>query len=140
MYTESELKKHLNSGHFKSLYLCFGEEKMLVKRSAELIAKKISGGELNEFNYHTFDNDSDIADISITADIIPFMSEYNILRISDMDVDKLKKSDFDALITIIKNLPASTVMIFAMPTLETTSKTAKARPVQMGKGWRLRDD
>ncbi len=127
MYTESELKKHLNSGHFARLYLCFGEEKMLVKRSVELIEQKISGGELGEFNYHIFDHDSDLADISVTAGMIPFMSEYNILRISDMDIDKLKKSDFDALMTIIKGLPEGTVMIFAMPTLELTSKTAKAQ-------------
>ena len=30
MYTESELKKHLSGGHYKNVYLCFGEEKMLV--------------------------------------------------------------------------------------------------------------
>lgn len=127
MYTESELKKHLNSGHFKNVYLCFGEEKMLVRRSVELIEKKVSGGELNEFNYHVFDNDSEMSDIAVCADMIPFMSERNIIRISDMDVDKLKKDDFEALMNIIKKLPDSTVVIIAMPTLEATSKTAKAQ-------------
>ena len=127
MYTESELKKHLNGGHYKNVYLCFGEEKMLVKRSVELIEKKISGGDLNEFNYHVFDNDSDIADISICADMIPFMSEWNIIRISDMDIDKLRKDDFDALMKILKALPESTVVIISMPTLEVTSKTAKSQ-------------
>lgn len=127
MYTESELKKHLNGGHFSRVYLCFGEEKMLVKRSAELIEKKVSGGSLSEFNYHAFDNDSDISDISVSADIIPFMSERNIIRISDMDIDKLKKSDFDALMKIIRNLPDTTVIIFTMPTLEASSETAKVQ-------------
>ncbi len=127
MYTESELKKHLNSGHFKRIYLCFGEEKMLVKRSAELIEKKISGGDYNEFNYHVFDNDSDIADLSVSADIIPFMSDWNLLRINDMDIDKLNKSDFEALMKILQALPDSTIVIFAMPTLDVTSKTAKAQ-------------
>lgn len=126
MYTESELKKHLSGGHFQKLYLCFGEEKMLVKRSVELIEKKI-GGELSEFNYHVFDNDSDISEISVSADIIPFMSERNIIRINDMDVDKLRKDDFEALMKILQTLPDSTVVIFAMPTLEATSKTAKAQ-------------
>lgn len=127
MYTESELKKHLSGGHFSRVYLCFGEEKMLVKRSVELIEKKIGGTEFTEFNYHTFDGDTAIADISVCADIIPFMSEWNILRISDMDIDKLKKDDFEALMTVLKNLPESTVVIFSMPTLEVTSKTAKAQ-------------
>ncbi len=127
MYTESELKKHLNSGHFSRLYLCFGEEKMLVKRCAELIEKKVTGGEPGEFNYHVFDNDSDISDISVSAGMIPFMGGSNVVRINDMDIDKLRKDDFDALMTVVKNLSEGTVMIIAMPTLEGTSKTAKAQ-------------
>ena len=127
MVTESELKKHLNGGHFANLYLCFGEEKMLVKRSVELIEKKISGGDLNEFNYHAFDNDADLSEIAVCADMIPFMSEYNILRINDMDVDKLRKDDFEALMHIVQNAAGQTIILFAMPTLELTSKTAKAQ-------------
>lgn len=127
MFTESELKKHLNGGHFSSLYLCFGEEKMLVKRCAELIEKKIAKGDLNEFNYHVFDNSSDLSDISVCADMIPFMSEWNLLRVNDLDVDKLSKGDFEALMKIIGNLSGQTVMILAMPTLELTSKTAKSQ-------------
>ena len=125
MVTESQLKKQLSSGQISNLYLCFGEEKMLVKRCAQLIENKISGGDLNEFNYHVFDNDADLSDISVCADMIPFMSEWNILRINDMDIDKLAKSDFDALMKIIKNASGQTVIIIAMPTLEVTAKSAK---------------
>lgn len=127
MVTESELKKQLNSGNYSNLYLCFGEEKMLVKRSAELIEKKISKGDLDDMNYHVFDNDSDIADIAVCADMIPFTSEWNFLRINDMDIDKLHKDDYEALMQILKNLSPQTVVIIAMPTLELTSKTAKAQ-------------
>ncbi|MBQ3266055.1 MAG: DNA polymerase III subunit delta [Ruminococcus sp.] len=127
MFTESELKKHLNSGHFSSVYLCFGEEKMLVKRSAELIEKKITGGDINEFNYHVFDNDSQLSDIAFCADMIPFMGTWNILRINDMDIDKLKKDDCEALMKVLKNASGQTVIIIAMPTLDVTSKTAKAQ-------------
>lgn len=125
MVNESQLKKQLNSGQISNLYLCFGEEKMLVKRCAQLIENRISGGDLNEFNYHVFDNNADLGDIAVCADMIPFMSDRNILRINDMDIDKLTKSDFDALMTIIKNASGQTVIIIAMPTLEITSKTAK---------------
>ena len=125
MVTESQLKKQLGSGQISNLYLCFGEEKMLVKRCAQLIENKISGGDLNEFNYHVFDNDADLGDIAVCADMIPFMSEWNILRINDMDIDKLTKSDYDALMKIIKNASGQTVIIIAMPTLEVTSKSAK---------------
>lgn len=127
MFTESQLKKHLNSGKFSNLYLCFGEEKMLVKRCTELIEKKIAGTELNEFNYHVFDQDADIGDIAVCADMIPFMSEWNILRLNDMDIDRLRKDDCEALIKILKGASGQTVIIISMPTLEMTSKSAKAQ-------------
>ncbi len=127
MLNESELKKHLSSGRFKNVYLIFGEEKMLVKRAVEQIEKKLTGGEINDFNYHVFGNDADISEISICADMIPFMGGYNVIRISDMDIDKLKADDFNALMKILKQLPEMTVVIIAAPTLEVTSKTAKAQ-------------
>lgn len=127
MLNESELKKHLSAGQFKNVYLVFGEEKMLVKRSVELIEKKLTGGDVNDFNYHVFGDGADIGEISVSADIIPFMGGYNIVRISDMDIDKLKSDDYDALMKILKKLPDTTVAIIAMPTLEVTSKTAKSQ-------------
>ena len=39
----------------------------------------------------------------------------------------LSKDDFEALMTILKNVSSQTVIIFAMPTLNVTSKTAKAQ-------------
>ncbi len=127
MINESELKKQLSSGKFKNIYLVFGEEKMLVKRSVDLIEKKLTGGNINDFNYHVFGDDVDIAEISVSADIIPFMGGSNIIRISDMDIDKLKTDDYDALMKILKKLPDTTIVIIAMPTLEVTSKTAKSQ-------------
>ena len=125
--TESELKKQLNSGNFKKIYLIFGEEKMLVKRSAELIEKKLTGGEISDFNYHTFDDATDIAGISVSADIIPFMSERNIVKLVDFNIDKMPADDFKSLMKVIEKLPDTTVMLIVMPTLELTAKTAKSQ-------------
>ena len=127
MLNESELKKHLSEGRFKTVYLVFGEEKMLVKRCAELILKKLSGGELNDFNYHEFGDGADVADISVSADIIPFMAERNIVKLTDLNADKMPAEDFKALMKILERLPESTSVVLTMPTLDVTSKTAKAQ-------------
>ena len=127
MYTESELKKHLSSGQFKNIYMVFGEEKMLVKRAAEMIEKKLTGGSVNEFNYHVFGDGASVSEIAVSADIIPFMSERNIVKLVDIDVDKLAAEDFKALMKVLEKLPDSTVVLIVMPTLEVTSKTAKAQ-------------
>ena len=127
MYTESELKKHLNSGRFSGVYLLFGEEKMLVKRSTELVEKKLSSDGLSEFNYHVFDNAEDISGISVSAYMIPFMGGRNIVKLVDFNIDKMPSEDFKALMKIIEKLPESTSFIITMPTLEFDSKTAKAQ-------------
>lgn len=127
MLNESELKKHLNEGRYKNIYLVFGEEKMLVKRCAELILKKLSGGELNDFNYHEFGDDADISAISVSADIIPFMSERNIVRLNDFNIDKMPADSFKALMKVLGKLPDTTVALIVMPTAEAASATAKAQ-------------
>lgn len=127
MLNETELKKALNAGQLKNLYMVFGEEKMLVKLSVEQILKKIGKGELSEFNYHVFDSSADIYDINVACTMISFLSEINVVQLNDMNIDKLKAADFKALMSVIENLPESTVLIFAMPTLELTSKSAGAQ-------------
>lgn len=127
MLNESELKKHLNEGKFKGIYLVFGEEKMLVRRCTDLILKKLSGGDLNDFNYHEFGDDAALSDISISVDIVPFMSERNIVRLTDIQIDKMPADDFKALMKILEHLPDTTSVLITMPTVDADSKTAKAQ-------------
>lgn len=127
MFTESELKKHLSSGQLKSIYMAFGEEKMLVKRTVELIEKKVTGGDVNDFNYHVFDDNADISEISVCVDIVPFMGGYNVVKLKDINFDNMKKDDFESMMNILKNVPDTTVIIIAMPTLELTLKSAKSQ-------------
>lgn len=123
MYNETTLKKHLSTGEFKNIYLLFGEEKMLVKRSTELTLNKLGGGELTEFNYHRFSGDVTISELSVTADILPFMSDRNIIRVDDLNADKLTNDDFKALMKVLGDLPATTYIVLSMPTLDAEPKS-----------------
>ena len=116
---ESEFKKHISSGEHLNLYLIYGDEKMLVRNMTERFLNRLAGDERNEFNFHEFDDESRIEDISFACDVMPFMSPLNIVVIKDMDFDNLRDGaeDFDALMNIIGNIPDTTVLIFYMPTL-----------------------
>ncbi len=127
MLTESQIKKDLSAGKFSQLYLIFGEEKMLVKILSEQVIKKLGGGELSEFNYHTFDMDADIYDINVAVNMISFLSDKNIVLVKDLNIDKLKAADFKALMQVVENIPEGTHLIFSMPTLELSSKSAGAQ-------------
>ena len=68
---ESDFKKHISSKQYSNLYFIDGEEKMLVTTYTDILVKKLMGENPPEFNYHVFDNDSDISDVCVACDVVP---------------------------------------------------------------------
>lgn len=122
---ESDFKKHISSKQYSNLYFIDGEEKMLVTTYTDILVKKLMGENPPEFNYHVFDNDSDISDVCVACDVVPFMSDKNCVRITDFDLENLSVTDVDAIAEIAKNLPDTTVLILSMPTLAPPQKATK---------------
>ena len=119
---ERDIKKHIKDKNFANLYCFYGSEKFLVKTYTQRLVTAVMGENPPEFNFHNLDNNSDIDDIAVSADIMPFMSEYNCVKVTDLNIDSLVKADFEKLKEIIKNVPDTTVIIFTFPTLETSGK------------------
>lgn len=122
---ESDFKKHISSKQYSNLYFIDGEEKMLVTTYTDILTKKLMGENPPEFNYHVFDNDSDISDVCVACDVVPFMSDKNCVKISDLDLENKAITDVDAIAEIAKNLPDTTVLILSMPTLAPPQKATK---------------
>ena len=122
---ESEFKKHISSKQYSNLYFIDGEEKMLVTTYTDILIKKLMGDNPVEFNFHVFDNDSDISDVSVACDVVPFMCDKNCVKITDLDLESLSADDVEAVVRITKNLPDTTVLIMTMPTLAPPQKATK---------------
>lgn len=120
--TESEFKKHMSSKSFAKLYVIWGSEKKYVKTYTDRLVTKIMGKEPSDFNYHQFNDDFDISKISMCTLTVPFMNDYNLVKISDMDVNELLKEDREKLFSALKNIPDGSVVVFTMPTLEQDAK------------------
>lgn len=124
LFKESEFKKHISSGKFENLYVICGEEKMLVKHYTRLLCEKIAGKEPNDFNFHTFGDDMELEQFNTASMVVPFVSEYNCVKISDYDIRAIKKDDYEAFMNIIKNIPDTTIVIYTLPTLLYDAKKA----------------
>lgn len=122
---EPDLKKHLSSKQFSNLYFIDGEEKMLVGMYTDNLIKKLMGENPPEFNYHVFDGECDITDVSVACDVMPFMSDKNCVRLVDFDLDNMSTDDIDALSEIVENTPDTTVLIFSMNTVAPPQKASK---------------
>lgn len=122
---ESDFKKHISSKQYSNLYFIDGEEKMLVGLYADALIKKLMGKDLPEFNFHTFQSDCSVSDVSVACDVMPFMSDKNCVKIVDLDIDALTADELDSFVSIAKNVPETTVLIITMPTLVTDTKPSK---------------
>lgn len=113
-----ELVSKINKGLFDNLYLLYGDEKLYIKADCGRLITKLMGKQPPEFNYHEFTSDYDLDVIAVASQVVPFMSEYNTVKLVDMDISSLKKDEQEKLLAILKNLPDTTVFIITMPTLE----------------------
>lgn len=123
---EKSLTKHIASKKYNNIYVLFGDEKFLVKHYTNLLIKKVAGDTPDEFAFHEFTKEVDLQHLSVAVGAVAFTAPCNCVVVYDMDVNKLLKADFEALQSIIKNVPDTTVVIFSYPTFDTSSKTGEA--------------
>ncbi len=122
---ESELRKQLRAGEFKNAYLIYGDESYLKEYYVSLIQKKLVDKSFEAFNLHTFDGkDVLLDDILKDAQMLPMMSEYNLVIVRDYPIDK-EKADLELLEEYLADCPESTVFVMWFDSLVLDSKSAK---------------
>ena len=119
---EIELKREIKNGDYKSLYLLYGEEKMLVSAYSSKLSEKMMGKAPSDFNYHKFNENSTVQQIIPTMNIIPFNAPYNYVCIEDFAVEKIVDSDLKLFYKALSDIPDGTVVIIAMKTLLPSGK------------------
>ena len=123
--TEAELKKQIKNKDFSPVYILYGSEQMFVKRYSQMLIEAVAGKNPNEFSLHSFNGDIDIQEFSASMQMIPFMSEYNCVVVTDLYFDNMDKAYLDQFSEIALSATDNTVLIISMPTY-TPSKNASA--------------
>ncbi len=123
---EKSLTKHIASKKYNNIYVLFGDEKFLVKHYTSQLIKKVAGETPDEFAFHEFTKEVDLQALSVAIGTVAFTAALNCVVVYDMDVNKLDKSGFDALINLLSEVPDTTVLIFSYPTFDTNAKTGEA--------------
>lgn len=118
---EKALAKHIASKKINNIYMVFGDEKFLVRHYTNQLITKVAGENPDEFAFHEFTKDVSMQNLNNAVGVVAFTASYNCVVLYDMDINKLDKADYDALKTILSSVPDSTVVIFSMPTLDTSA-------------------
>ena len=114
--TAEELNKQIKNRSFSSVYVLCGTEQMYISRFTQKLVNAVAGKKPSDFNYHTFSGDVDLDTLAAAVQVVPFMSEYNCVLVSDIFLDRLDSADSDKLKAICKSVAEGSVLIISMPT------------------------
>lgn len=122
---EQQLRKQIKESSFENAYLIYGEESYLKEYYISQMREKIVDKTFESFNYHFFDGkDISLDEILKDAQMLPMMSEYNLVVARDYPVDKTQ-SDIKLLEEYLSDCPDTTVFILWYDSLEPDVKSAK---------------
>ncbi len=114
--TEAELKKQIKTKSFSPVYLIYGSEQMFVKQYTQLLTQSVTGKNPSDFNFHTFNGDIELDDFAASLQIVPFMSEYNCVVVTDIHLDNMDSDSLDRFKEITNKPYEGTILIISMPT------------------------
>ena len=111
-----DLKKDLEEGTTKNLYVFCGEETYLRDHYLGELKKAMLTGGLDDFNFHLLTGkDLSLLRIREAVDAMPMMSEHTFVEVVDYDMDR---GDKEAMADLLSDLPEYVCLVFVYDLLE----------------------
>ncbi len=121
---EQALRGQIKQGSYFNAYLFYGEESYLKEHYVNMLKKKLLNPAFESFNLHSYEGaDIDFDDVLKDAQMLPAMSEYNLVIVTDYAVEK-SKPDMKLLEEYFSDCPDSTVFIMVYKALSPDTKCA----------------
>ena len=115
LITEAELKKQIKSRTFSPVYVLCGSEQLYIKHYTERLTEAVAGKSPSDFNFHRFSGEVNLDTLASAIGVVPFMSEYNCVLVTDLFLDMLNADELDKLKAICRMKAEGTVLIVSMP-------------------------
>lgn len=125
--TEAQLKTELRSGQLSRVYFLYGEEEFLTKTYVEKIIGAAVPEDARDMNFVKYSKAPKSDELSDQLENMPFFSEYKCVLIEDLDADGMDNAEHKAYLSIIENLPETSVLIIAQEHIELEQKKLKAK-------------
>ncbi|MFL6466789.1 MAG: DNA polymerase III subunit delta [Pyrinomonadaceae bacterium] len=139
--TREKLRKEIEDGNFRPVYVLYGEETYLRDNAAKFISRcAFTEGEFRDFNDDQFclNTPENISTALAAADQLPMMASRRIVRITDVRVstsavkDTLKEDAEAALSAYLANPNPSSTVVFVADELNGSRKLGKLLKSQPG--------
>jgi DNA polymerase-3 subunit delta len=119
----AQLKKELDEGTIRKLYLLYGSERYLIRQYKELLLSRVTnpGDTMNFASYQGAS--ADIRTILSDLSTMPFLAEHRVVLVEDSGF--FTKS-VDELTDSLPDLPDTAILIFVEPDVEKSTGLTKA--------------
>lgn len=121
--TDKQMDKHIKEKNFAKIYLIYGDEQMYVRKYTDKLVTAVAGKTPSDFNFHSFGDSINFDELAASVQIVPFMSEYNCVLVSDAAFDEFNANDNARFADIYKAVPDGTVFIVSLPSIKPKKNT-----------------
>lgn len=119
--TESELRKEWAGKTVRNRYLFYGTEQYTLRRMLERMADSLAAKD-DLFNRSDFDGAVAPQEVYDAACSLPMMAERRVVVWRDFPIARPKEEDYAALLSLLADLPDSTVLFLWFETLDLDGK------------------
>lgn len=125
---DEKLFTSIKQNNIDNMYFLFGQDSYFVGIAVKQIIEKTVPKQFQSFNLNTYVRDKfSYNDVYSSVEALPMMAEKRCVVIQDVDIDKLKKEEFDQLIDIVSFQNESTVLIICDTTNTIEMKSARIK-------------
>ncbi len=119
--SESDLRAQIKSGNLAPCYMIFGEEHYLIKTYVEKMIKA-SVSDFEDFNVSRFDGKTSVQEVYDAVQSFPMMTDRKIVTLCDYPFDKATSSETEKIMSMLGDMPATTVLVLWFETVEINQK------------------
>lgn len=110
--TDAELAKSLRQNELFPVYFLYGKENYLSAGYLQKILDKAVPKGTETFNLQKFDGaEPDMVSLQVAAEGLPMMAARKVVLFSNPNIEKMKKDDFESLLSMVKDPNPTTVFI-----------------------------
>lgn len=124
--SESDLRAQIKSGNLAPCYMLFGEEHYLIKTYVEKMVKT-AVSDFEDFNVSRFDGKTQVQSVYDAVQSFPMMTDRKIVTLCDYPFDKAATAETDKILSMLSEMPATTVFVMWFETVEINHKKPDAK-------------
>ncbi|MCL2054606.1 MAG: DNA polymerase III subunit delta [Oscillospiraceae bacterium] len=119
LLTDTDLRASIKNGKIEKAYYFYGKDTAMTEHYLKfLLSKTLKKGD-EVCNLHKFEGkDLELGALADACEALPLFADYVCVSVRDLNAESLNADDLKRLVSIVSDLPDSTVLIFSAASID----------------------